>query len=185
MASFIYYCKSLISKDGIEENKYTPIASLAMSPYEALKRIFPNHYVVDFLGIEIPSYSMRSESNYENSGLKIRELPGKNGLEKAIKKLNKNKLFRDCRHKFTEEENKRIYEAMLTRIEEPALRAMRERSFCQQDCINISRVFKVLGYNRTPQEIEIISAPFERESYIENGGIIPSWGYFDLEELFS
>lgn len=167
MATFVEYSDQSNMQTWISGTKLIPIGYLTANPEQALRVLLPNFYVVDYLGIPIPS---RSEYANQNQGLRLSPITDEIGLVGTIKMLNKSNLFRSCKHAiFSDEQKREIVKKMKSRIspifkhQEPLRHSKAEK---------YALIFDALGYPMSADELVEYSTHENYYDPISNGRIL-------------
>jgi len=167
MATFIEYSQYPDIESLIRGPELTPIGYLNTSPKEALKNLLPEYYVVDYLGIPIPS---RSKYVNHNHGLKISPVEDGLGLVGTIEMLKKSDLFESAKHKpFSDEQGKEIVEEMKSKLN-PWCRYKGPLNPSQAE--KYALIFQTLGSPMTIEELVKFSTHENYYDPIPNGGLI-------------
>lgn len=167
MATFVEYSEP----DVLEGNLWTPgvkltsIGYLRLSPEKALRELLPSFYVVDYLGITIPSRN--KYSNY-NQGLRISPVNDGIGLVGTIEMLSQNSLFQSCEHKpFSDVERSNIVKTMKSNIRP----WMNREPLRHREAENYALIFDALGHPISLNELIEFTTPEDYYKPLLNGGI--------------
>jgi hypothetical protein len=157
--------------DGVQDLKsgqgIITLGYLKMNPDEALIRLMPTNYVVNYLGIVIPT---RSEFINLNNGLRLSEILDGIGLEGRIEMFYGNKFFDDSKHEpFSEERKKEIVERMKWSIKPWSVG---QEPLRPDEAGKYSFIFRLLGEEMPAQEIVKLTTHPEYYEPIPNGGIL-------------
>jgi len=167
MATFVEYSDQSDIETFFSRAKLTPIGYITINPEQALRNLLPNFYVVDYLGISIPS---RSEYANYNQGLRLSPVADGIGLVGTIEMLNQSELFRSCRHEpYSDEQRKEIVEKMKSRIS-PIFE--HQEPLHHPEAKKYALIFDALGYPMSVDELVEFTTHEKYYDPIPNGGIL-------------
>jgi len=190
MSTLIEYSNSLNTSEApLLRPKLTTIGYLIMPPEQALRKLLPEFYVVDYLGTKIPS---KSKYDNENNGLKISSLEDGIGLTGNLKMFNKGDLFNNpkrdlfnnCKHKpFKKRQKKDIVEQMKNNII-PTFRGQEPLSILEAKKYWL--IFDMLGFPMSSENIIKFSTHRDYFKPSHNCAMVkaPSIAHFPRKDIF-
>ena len=154
MATLVEYLDQSELRDCVSGGRKTPIGYLNTNPNQVLRELLPNFYVVDYLGILIPS---KNENPRKNNGLKISQIPDGIGIIGNIEMLNKNSLFNSCQHEpFSKTKNQEIFEKIKSRLR--PIYAYQNPIY-HSEAEKYTLIFEILGHPISVDELVRLTNP--------------------------
>jgi hypothetical protein len=149
MNTLVKYAENPNPQDFISKQGFTPVAYLRMEPEKAVNSLFNDFYVVNYLGLDIPSRS--GDTNY-NNGLVLSGAGEHHDIPTGmIEDFLSNEFFQKARHgPFPRKEREIIRKIMLDKIE-PVHRGQEPLGL--DIAQNYSTIFGVLGFPMGAEEI--------------------------------